>query len=247
MFVEQFDTDVFAAQTGTWVKSTDPKYKDQAVLLQAPSSAPPAFRSDKGVALVEENRFYGFGSEFSVPLDVRGSDLVVQYELRLEEGLPCGGAYVKLPRSSPTFSMAKLRDDDGYSIMFGPDKCGMQQKIHFIIQHQSPVTGAWEEKHYNETVSFPLDKKTHLYTLSIQHADESFALFVDGKEVGRGGLLTHLVPPVNPPAEIDDPSDSKPADWEDAEKIADPEAAKPADWYAVVLRCIVISVLGLTD
>jgi hypothetical protein len=35
---------------------------------------------------------------------------------------------------------------------------------------------------------------------------------------------------VNPPAEIDDPNDSKPADWVDEDKIADPEASKPADW-----------------
>eukprot|EP00438_Fugacium_kawagutii_P029297 Skav207996 [mRNA] locus=scaffold1203:150111:150970:+ [translate_table: standard] len=62
-----------------------------------------------------------------------------------------------------------------------------------------------------------------------------------------GSLLKDLTPPVNPPKaalgpamvkdgklasqphqEIDDPSDSKPADWVDEAKMDDPEAFKPA-------------------
>lgn len=31
---------------------------------------------------------------------------------------------------------------------------------------------------------------------------------------------------MNPPAEIDDPEDKKPADWVDEQKISDPEATK---------------------
>ena len=35
---------------------------------------------------------------------------------------------------------------------------------------------------------------------------------------------------MNPPAEIDDPSDSKPDDWVDEPRIPDPFAEKPGDW-----------------
>lgn len=35
-----------------------------------------------------------------------------------------------------------------------------------------------------------------------------------------------MEPSINPPAEIDDPEDFKPADWDDKEKIPDPEATK---------------------
>jgi hypothetical protein len=35
---------------------------------------------------------------------------------------------------------------------------------------------------------------------------------------------------VNPPKEIDDPTDSKPEDWVDDKRITDPEASKPEDW-----------------
>eukprot|EP00811_Abedinium_folium_P033145 NODE_6130_length_1702_cov_4.597460.p1 GENE.NODE_6130_length_1702_cov_4.597460~~NODE_6130_length_1702_cov_4.597460.p1 ORF type:complete len:312 (-),score=88.84 NODE_6130_length_1702_cov_4.597460:710-1645(-) len=39
-----------------------------------------------------------------------------------------------------------------------------------------------------------------------------------------------MMPAVNPPKEIDDPTDSKPEDWVDEEKIDDPEVMKPSDW-----------------
>jgi len=48
--------------------------------------------------------------------------------------------------------------------------------------------------------------------------------------VNSGSLLEDFTPAVNPPKEIDDPEDFKPADWVDAKKIADPEAVKPEDW-----------------
>jgi calnexin len=37
-------------------------------------------------------------------------------------------------------------------------------------------------------------------------------------------------PAINPPAEIDDPKDTKPEDWVDQARIPDPEASKPEDW-----------------
>lgn len=52
--------------------------------------------------------------------------------------------------------------------MFGPDKCGMSSKVHFIIRFRNPVTGEVEEKHSKqseESKDFFDDKKTHLFTL----------------------------------------------------------------------------------
>ena len=52
--------------------------------------------------------------------------------------------------------------------MFGPDKCGMSSKVHFIIRFKNPVTGEVEEKHSKqseESKDFFDDKKTHLFTL----------------------------------------------------------------------------------
>lgn len=74
-----------------------------------------------------------------------------------------------------------------------------------------------------------IGKTTKLYTL-IVHPNQTFVELVDDKEVTKGSLLEDFEPPVNPPAEIDDETDSKPDDWVDEAKIQDPDAVKPADW-----------------
>ena len=221
-FTETFDEDVFA--TSRWLKSAAEKYRQQALLVKNASVS-----EDPGVQVVEENRHVCFGHRFPEPLDPAGRDLVLQYELKLEDTLSCGGAYIKMPRASPDFDVASMTDASPYSIMFGPDRCGATNKVHFILQHQSPVSLRWEEKHFADTVPVTVDKKTHLYTLLVR-ASGDFTIFVDRKEVGGGNLLTKLTPPINPPAEIDDPDDRKPSDWVEEEKIPDPSAHKPEDW-----------------
>lgn len=57
-----------------------------------------------------------------------------------------------------------------------------------------------------------------------------FEIFVDGRLINQGSLLEDVEPSVNPPMEIEDPNDAKPAEWDDREKIADPAAKKPEDW-----------------
>lgn len=73
------------------------------------------------------------------------------------------------------------------------------------------------------------DKRPHLYQLIIR-PDNTYTIRVDHKTVNEGSLLTNFTPAVNPPAEIDDPEDRKPENWDDREKIPDPEATKPDDW-----------------
>ena len=106
-------------------------------------------------------------------------------------------------------------------------------QLHFIFQHKNPNTGEFSEKHAKKPAvkldDYFKDGKPHLYTLIIQ-PDNSFDVSVDYKVINRGSLLEDFTPPVNPPAEIDDPSDSKPDDWDEREKIPDPDAKKPDDW-----------------
>ena len=54
--------------------------------------------------------------------------LVVQFELKLSEGLTCGGAYLKY-LTSGEFEASGLKDDTPYTVMFGPDKCGSTNKV----------------------------------------------------------------------------------------------------------------------
>ena len=107
--------------------------------------------------------------------------------------------------------LSQLNSDTRYSIMFGPDKCGSNNKIHFIIQYQNPISKEWEEKHFNTTIAMKSDKlKTHLYTLHIK-SNSDFEIYVDMKEASRGNLLTHLTPPINPEKYVDDKDDRQPA------------------------------------
>lgn len=72
-----------------------------------------------------------------------------------------------------------------------------------------------------DSVSAITDKGlSTLYTLHVR-ADQTFQVRVNGESEKNGTLLEDFEPPVNPPAEIDDPKDKKPDDWVDAAKIDD--------------------------
>lgn len=68
---------------------------------------------------------------------------------------------------------AQFVDKTPYTIMFGPDKCGEDYKLHFIFRHNNPKTGEYEEKHAKkpdaDLRTYYTDKKTHLYTLGETH------------------------------------------------------------------------------
>ena len=68
------------------------------------------------------------------------------------------------------------------------------------------------------------DKRPHLYRLVIR-PDNTYETSIDYKIVNHGSLLDDFTPPVNPPAEIDDPKDRKPEDWDEREKIPGKTAA----------------------
>jgi calnexin len=226
-FVETFDgPNPFEA--GTWSFSTNSKYLGQPVKVMPAGDAVPGYENDKGVQLTQEMKHYGFGAKLNSPIKVGGGkDLIIQYELKLVETLNCGGAYIKLLRDGHDIS--SMDNTSPYTIMFGPDRCGATNKVHFIVQHQNPVTSKWEEKHFNETIPVKTDKKSHLYTLILK-ADNQFKILVDNKLAREGSLLTHLIPAINPSEEIDDPTDFKPSDWVDDAEIPDPNATKPNDW-----------------
>jgi Calreticulin family len=123
-FLETFAQGDGVFSSGRWVKSKDPKYTDQPLLVKTPKKTVEGFEDDKGLVLSQEMKHYGLSSKFPTPLDVKGKDLVIQYELKLEDTLACGGAYVKLPRATDGLNLELLNNDTPYTIMFGPDKCG---------------------------------------------------------------------------------------------------------------------------
>jgi calnexin len=147
----------------------------------------------------------------------------------LIDGLECGGAYMKLLRDNKALHQDEFSNTSPYVIMFGPDKCGHTNKVHFIVNHKNPKTGEYEEKHMNSPPSAKIAKTTELYTL-IVHPNNTFIIKQNGEQVKEGSLLEDFTPAFNPPKEIDDEKDTKPDDWVDESRIPDPEAKKPEDW-----------------
>ncbi|KAF5890662.1 calnexin, partial [Clarias magur] len=188
---------------------------------------------DKGLVLKSRAKHHAISASLLRPFTFDTKPLIVQYEVNFQNGIDCGGAYVKLLSQSPDLNLDEFVDKTGYTIMFGPDKCGEDYKLHFIFRHKNPKTGEYEEKHAKKPESdlrtYYTDKKTHLYTL-VLNPDNTFEILIDQTVVNSGSLLNDMTPAVNPAAEIEDPDDHKPEDWDERPKIQDPDAVKPEDW-----------------
>lgn len=237
-FADHFDEETkFNKQ---WVKSSAKKEGisediakyDGKWAIEAPQRD--ALTGDKGLVLKSKAKHSAISAKLNKPFHFTNKPLIVQYEVLLQDGQECGGAYLKLLSDGvENKNLAQFTDKSPYTIMFGPDKCGNDHKLHFIFRHRNPINGSVEEKHAKKSKerleeAFS-DKLPHLYTLILK-PDNTFQILLDKKEINSGSLLEDFTPPVNPPMEIDDPQDKKPEDWDEREKIPDPHAVKPEDW-----------------
>ncbi|KAL3617663.1 calnexin Cnx1 [Castilleja foliolosa] len=187
---------------------------------------------DYGLLVSEKARKYAIVKELDAPVDLKDGTIVLQYEVRLQNGLECGGAYIKYLRPQEAGWIPKeFNNESPYTIMFGPDKCGATNKVHFILNHKNPKTGKFVEHHLKFPPSVPSDKLTHVYT-AILKPDNEVIILVDGEEKKKANFLSEedFEPALIPSKTIPDPEDKKPEDWDERAKIPDPEASKPEDW-----------------
>ncbi len=184
---------------------------------------------DKGLVLKDKAAHHAISAKFDEPISNKDDTLVVQYEVKLQSGLECGGAYMKLLQDNTKLHADEFSNASPYIIMFGPDKCGSTNKVHFIFRHKNPKTGEYEEKHLKSPPSARISKTTTLYTLIVK-PDQTYEIMIDGNSEKSGSLLEDFTPAVNPEKEIDDANDKKPEDWVDEARVSDPEASKPEDW-----------------
>ncbi|SCU66655.1 calreticulin, putative [Trypanosoma equiperdum] len=172
----------------------------------------------KGLRLTEDARFYALSTPLPTPITNEKKDFVVSFSVKHEQDLRCGGGYIKL---LPQMDPAELKGETKYWLMFGPDRCGYDKKIHIIISYNG-ANREWKKR-----PSYPDDKLTHVYTLHITPSN-SYEFFLDGVSKEKGTLEADW--DFLPEKEIDDPEDKKPADWVDVPTIDDPEDKKPEDW-----------------
>jgi len=149
-----------------------------------------------------------------------GKDIVIQYSVKNEQSIDCGGAYIKLLPGGDKFDSAKFGGDTPYAIMFGPDICGSNKRTHVILHSEDKGEGLLIKK----DIPCETDVFSHLYTLVVR-PDNTFEVFVDNKSVRKGKLEDEF--DFLEEKEIKDPDVTKPTDWVDVKKIPDPEDVKP--------------------
>merc|ERR1712193_137674 len=189
----------------------------------------------KGLQTSQDAKFYAISAK-TKEFTNEGKTLVVQYTVKHEQDIDCGGGYLKLGAYEPE----KFEGSSEYNIMFGPDICGSStKKTHVIFNYKGKNLDKKKE------VRAESDTLSHLYTLIVK-PDNTYEVQIDMNKVDSSSLAegwSFLEPKeIRDPdekkpkdwvdeAEIDDPTDKKPDGYDDIPaKIADPKAKKPDDW-----------------
>ncbi|KAG0085447.1 hypothetical protein BGZ93_009535 [Podila epicladia] len=177
----------------------------------------------RGLRTTQDARFYSASTPFSSIFDTSNQDLIVQYTVKQEIRQECGGSYIKLLPAG--YDAAVFNGESEYAIMFGPDVCGTQTRVHVILSYKG--------KNFLTKKEFPVpkDTKTHLYRLII-HPDQKYSLMLDGEvKIDKVPLEENW--DILGPKTIPDPTAIKPKDWVDVAKIEDPSHVKPANYDSI--------------
>merc|ERR1712055_147149 len=174
---------------------------------------------DQGIQTSQDAKFYALSAEFK-PFSNVDKPLVIQFTVKHEQNIDCGGGYIKL--FDCKLDQADMHGESPYNIMFGPDICGPgTKKVHVIFEHKG------KNHLIKKDIRCKDDGFTHLYTL-ILNTDGTYEVLIDNESAQKGTLTDDW--DFLPPKKIKDPEASKPEDWEKPEHIADPDASKPEDW-----------------
>jgi calnexin len=202
----------------SWIRTNASNYT--GIWERKIAGAPQGLPGEQMLYATTKNAHHAISTYLIDPLDPAKSDLVIQYEVRFQNGASCSGGYIKL--FPTTFRPTELTNETDYILLFGPDRC-TKEEIKFILRDSN------ENKMLTNPPGTKPDPLTNAYTLIIR-TNNSFEIRINDKKVRSGDFLTDFDPPVIPPEFVDDPSDKKPSDWDDRPYIVDESAVKPADW-----------------
>jgi len=218
---EQFNDEGWVKR---WTESTKWKPKAEMGAWKHTAGKFYADEKDKGIQTSEDARFYGISAPLEKTFTSGKKPLVIQYTVKHEQSLDCGGAYIKVLPGGKKFDAAGFGGDTKYGVMFGPDICGSSnKKTHVILDYEGKDDALLIKKE----IPCESDTSSHLYTLVLR-PDNTFEVRVDDKTVREGKLEDEF--DFLPPKEIEDPAQSKPDDWVDDKMMADPESKKPEGW-----------------
>jgi len=206
-----------------WVKSDWKKSEGKAGSFKHTAGKWSGDPDDKGIQTYPDAKHFAISAKFP-EFNNKNRTLVVQYSIKFEQNIECGGGYIKL--LSGYVNRKKFGGDTPYSLMFGPDICGTQtKKLHLILSYQG------QNYPIRKDIQCETDKLTHFYTFILRQ-DASFTLLVDNREREFGSMYTDW--DILPPRKIKDFTAKKPKDWEAREYIDDLEDVKP-EGYDLIL------------
>jgi len=212
---EEFESESYKDR---WVESTY-KGSDQGKFTYTAGKFYNDAEKDKGIQTSQDAKFYGILTKFT-PFSNEGKTLVVQFQVKHEQSIDCGGGYIKLVGSD--VEAKSFHGESPYKIMFGPDICGSStKKVHVIFNYKGKNLLIKKE------ISCKDDEMSHLYTLIVR-PDNTYEVLIDNEKTDSGNLEDDW--DFLQPKKIKDPAAKKPEDWVDQEKIDDPSDKKPEDW-----------------
>lgn len=174
----------------------------------------------KGIQTSPDSKFHAISAEMKKAFTNDKKDLVLQFSVKHEQDIDCGGGYIKLvPATVTKDKMKEFGGDTPYSIMFGPDICGFgTRKVHVILPYKG------KNHLIKKDITAKTDQLSHIYTLRIM-PNNTYQVLIDLEQVAEGSLEEDW--DMLAPKEIRDPKATKPEDWDEREKIPDPEDKKP--------------------
>jgi len=213
-----FSDDFSGKDLSKWVESKTRSEEERGKIGLSAGKWATDEATETGLKTLNDARFYTYSASFP-EFSNEGKDLVLQYTVKNEQNIDCGGAYLKLHPSG--LDQEKYNGDSQYNIMFGPDICGGTRRTHFILNYKG------KNHLVKNDISTESDSFTHAYTLIIK-PDNTFQVLIDGEEKRAGKIEDEFE--ILEPKLINDPAQSKPADWVDEAQIDDPEDKKPEGW-----------------
>ncbi|KAK3138317.1 hypothetical protein QOZ80_5AG0367270 [Eleusine coracana subsp. coracana] len=217
-FEERFDD----GWDSRWVKSNWKRSEGKAGTFRHTAGTYSGDPDDKGIQTTTDAKHFAISAKFP-EFSNKNRTLVIQYSIKIEQDIECGGAYIKL--MSGYVNQKKFGGDTPYSFMFGPDICGDQtKKLHLILSYQG------QNYPIKKDLKCETDKLTHFYTF-ILRPDASYSLLVDNREREFGSMYTDW--DILPPRKIKDTNAKKPKDWDDREYIEDPDQVKPEGYDSI--------------
>ena len=237
-FLEQFDYNHLNESNWqvSYGKKDDKTFYKGTWSIEEPKTYP-GLTGDKGLVLKTRAAFHAISYKFAKPFNATDNNLVFQYEVKCQNGLNCGGSYVKL--LGPDFDPEVFSSATPYQVMFGPDKCGANDKTQLVIKRADEKSGDYIESRLKYPPISIAGKITTLYTLIIKK-NYDIEIRSDGKVAMAGNLMNdkELMEPYlffdEDSKYVTNPEATKPAIWNDEEdgpwippKIANPNRKKP--------------------